>query len=302
MITLSPEELAGLIAKAVAQGVTAALSEVQRAPAETAKQARNRRHYEKKKALVAVTESEVGVGAGSQPTSDVCQSLSDGGVSDSVAFQSDSDGAHGVVFFAPSPSSLSPTPPISPPPPAFSPVCTGEVAVAVMKHDTVAEPDAAERLGSAQRLGFPDRLRAPDELAVAAQVGFGFAAEVAAEGESRGSKKPKKPAGKAAFSPPSLDVMLAYAASLDPPLPAMEVEVAWNFYESKGWRVGNQGMRDWQAALRSWKGRWMKEGDQGRLTKSVTTKGKIYGSTAAASTHRSISHRSDSANRPGRYA
>ena len=29
----------------------------------------------------------------------------------------------------------------------------------------------------------------------------------------------------------------------------------FDFYEAKGWRVGNQPMRDWQAAVRTWEGR-----------------------------------------------
>lgn len=29
----------------------------------------------------------------------------------------------------------------------------------------------------------------------------------------------------------------------------------FDFYEAKGWRVGNQQMRDWQAAVRTWEGR-----------------------------------------------
>ena len=29
----------------------------------------------------------------------------------------------------------------------------------------------------------------------------------------------------------------------------------FDFYEAKGWRVGNQSMKDWQAAVRTWEGR-----------------------------------------------
>jgi hypothetical protein len=29
----------------------------------------------------------------------------------------------------------------------------------------------------------------------------------------------------------------------------------FDFYEAKGWRVGNQPMKDWQAAVRTWEGR-----------------------------------------------
>lgn len=29
----------------------------------------------------------------------------------------------------------------------------------------------------------------------------------------------------------------------------------FDFYEAKGWRVGNQPMKDWQAAVRTWEDR-----------------------------------------------
>lgn len=32
-------------------------------------------------------------------------------------------------------------------------------------------------------------------------------------------------------------------------------EQFFNFYESKGWKVGNQAMKDWQAAVRTWQGK-----------------------------------------------
>lgn len=32
----------------------------------------------------------------------------------------------------------------------------------------------------------------------------------------------------------------------------VDAETFWNFYESKGWKVGNQSMKDWRAAVRTW--------------------------------------------------
>lgn len=29
-----------------------------------------------------------------------------------------------------------------------------------------------------------------------------------------------------------------------------------NFYQSKGWKVGNQPMKDWKAAMRTWENKW----------------------------------------------
>lgn len=36
---------------------------------------------------------------------------------------------------------------------------------------------------------------------------------------------------------------------------AVDPQRFYNFYESKGWRVGNQPMKDWQAAIRTWESR-----------------------------------------------
>lgn len=51
------------------------------------------------------------------------------------------------------------------------------------------------------------------------------------------------------FVKPSLDEVRAYCRergnSVDP-------EAFCDFYESKGWKVGNQPMKDWQAAVRTW--------------------------------------------------
>jgi len=35
----------------------------------------------------------------------------------------------------------------------------------------------------------------------------------------------------------------------------VDVQRFFDFYEAKGWRVGNQPMQDWQAAVRTWEGR-----------------------------------------------
>jgi len=32
----------------------------------------------------------------------------------------------------------------------------------------------------------------------------------------------------------------------------IDAEQFWNFYESKGWKVGKTPMKDWQAAVRTW--------------------------------------------------
>jgi len=61
-----------------------------------------------------------------------------------------------------------------------------------------------------------------------------------------------KPSPTKRFSPPSLDEVQAYCKerknNVDP-------ERFIDFYASKGWKVGNTGMKDWKAAVRTWEKR-----------------------------------------------
>lgn len=51
------------------------------------------------------------------------------------------------------------------------------------------------------------------------------------------------------FTPPTLDEVFAYCKErgnkVDP-------QKWWDFYASKGWKVGNNSMKDWQASVRTW--------------------------------------------------
>lgn len=85
---------------------------------------------------------------------------------------------------------------------------------------------------------FPERLEARGQ-------------RLEARGQSKSnsleSSKPKE-----RFAPPSLAEVSAYAqerkSHIDP-------QAFLDFYESKGWRVGNQSMKNWKAAFRTWEWR-----------------------------------------------
>lgn len=51
------------------------------------------------------------------------------------------------------------------------------------------------------------------------------------------------------FKKPSLEEIRAYCQERNNDVQA---ERFYDFYESKGWRVGNQAMKDWMAAVRTW--------------------------------------------------
>ncbi len=60
------------------------------------------------------------------------------------------------------------------------------------------------------------------------------------------------PASKPRFTKPTLEEIVAYCEergnNVDP-------QAFYDFYESKGWKVGNQPMKDWRAAVRTWERR-----------------------------------------------
>lgn len=59
------------------------------------------------------------------------------------------------------------------------------------------------------------------------------------------------------FSHPSVDEVRDYIASQSY---SVDAEAFCDFYEAKGWRVGNNLMKNWQAAVRTWERRNKSEG------------------------------------------
>lgn len=66
---------------------------------------------------------------------------------------------------------------------------------------------------------------------------------------SQGKGRQEKPSDKGRFTPPHLEAVAAYCLErgnkVDP-------EVFIDFYDSKGWYVGKNKMKDWKAAVRTW--------------------------------------------------
>jgi len=54
-----------------------------------------------------------------------------------------------------------------------------------------------------------------------------------------------------------------------------------NFYQSKGWRVGNQPMKDWKAAIRTWE---QKNKENGKSVNNTTNFGSAKGTTSVSNT------------------
>lgn len=77
--------------------------------------------------------------------------------------------------------------------------------------------------------------------------------------------------GKPRFTPPTVEEVKAYCQergnNIDP-------EYFVDFYSSKGWMVGKNKMKDWQAAVRNWE---RKDGEKSGRSGGNTQKTKLYG-------------------------
>ena len=65
-------------------------------------------------------------------------------------------------------------------------------------------------------------------------------------------KKAAKPPRASRFTPPSLNEVREYCKERGN---AVNAEQFCDFYSAKGWRIGNQTMKDWRAAVRTWERR-----------------------------------------------
>ena len=72
------------------------------------------------------------------------------------------------------------------------------------------------------------------------------------EQEQRESNSARARKRAAPFTPPSPDEVAAYCRERGN---AVDAERFCDFYASKGWMIGNQRMKDWRAAVRTWEKR-----------------------------------------------
>lgn len=82
----------------------------------------------------------------------------------------------------------------------------------------------------------------------------------AGAGKRKTEEKPKeiqKPTQKTRFVKPTLEEIKNYCKSQNYDIDAQGF---YDFYESKGWKVGNSPMKDWQATVRNWERRNKQDG------------------------------------------
>jgi hypothetical protein len=71
----------------------------------------------------------------------------------------------------------------------------------------------------------------------------------------------------ARFKKPSVEELKLHCAKIG--LPESEADKFFNFYESKGWKVGKAPMSSWPSAMANWKIRYQENGGQLRLEAST---------------------------------
>lgn len=58
--------------------------------------------------------------------------------------------------------------------------------------------------------------------------------------------------GSKRFTPPTLDEVALELRKQKVKMPVVQAEKFFNFYESKGWMVGKNKMKNWKAAIKTW--------------------------------------------------
>ena len=66
----------------------------------------------------------------------------------------------------------------------------------------------------------------------------------------KGKQKKSKKQKRQRFVKPNVEEVRDYARSID--FHTLDAQRFWDFYESKGWMVGKNRMKDWRAAVRTW--------------------------------------------------
>lgn len=75
---------------------------------------------------------------------------------------------------------------------------------------------------------------------------------------AKSADKPQQEKPQRCVIPPQVDWVAAYCSTRNNGIDAQDF---CDFYASKGWKIGKEPMRDWQAAVRTWEGKRKKEGE-----------------------------------------
>jgi hypothetical protein len=88
------------------------------------------------------------------------------------------------------------------------------------------------------------------------------------------SPSPKE-GGRERFAPPTLENLREYGKEI----PGLNAEAFFDFYASKGWKIGSSMMKDWRAAARRWRRRDAEEGKVPAGTSQASTSARTQEAT-----------------------
>lgn len=76
--------------------------------------------------------------------------------------------------------------------------------------------------------------------------------ELKQESKEESESVPASPRKRADARPQTAMDVVTYGMTLEPALPPVEAQRYWDYYQSNGWKVGRNPMKDWKAAVRNW--------------------------------------------------
>lgn len=128
-----------------------------------------------------------------------------------------------------------------------------------IRKDTYSETPYREELSmlsidenKAYTLSDTSRRRAVDEPSTQVSIGKVSIGKDSIESNATATPSPR-------FSKPTVEEVTAYCKERGNHIDAQQF---FDFYESKGWKVGNQSMKDWKACVRTWERRDKKTDSQ----------------------------------------
>lgn len=123
---------------------------------------------------------------------------------------------------------------------------TSQQSAAEHQHDPAPAQQEAAHASTRQQSAAKRRIK--QETGIKNQES-GIKSHESDSGES-GGVSPPSPAKRTRFTPPTPAEVRAYCQEHG--YTSVDADRFCDFYASKGWRVGNQPMKDWQASVRTW--------------------------------------------------
>lgn len=110
-----------------------------------------------------------------------------------------------------------------------------------------------------------------DEISVVRSKARANKTEQTTTNDIKSEQTEEKPKETKKFKPPTVEEVTAYCKERKN---GVDPQRFIDFYESKGWKVGNQAMKDWKACVRTWEQRGESRNDRQGASNS-NAQGKV---------------------------